>query len=115
MPAETSSIASITASVLPGVLVRCRSLPATKPVTMPMKIGSSTSSSTTATGIPSAERFAETSATIRKNTSAPTRSSSAAMGISVRVTGPSVFRSLTTESEGAGAVASAMLPNRSAR
>ena len=115
MPAEASSIASITASVLPGVLVRCRSLPAANPVTMPMKIGSSTSSSTTATGIPSAERFAETSATIRKNTSAPTRSSSAAMGTSVRVTGPSVFRSLTTESEGAGAVASAMPPNRSAR
>ena len=43
-----------------------------------------------------------------KNTSAPTRSSRAAMGISVLVTGPSVFRSRTTDSEGAGAVASAI-------
>ena len=50
-----------------------------------------------------------------KKTAAPTRSSSAAMGISVLVTGPAVFMSLTMESEGAGAVAKAMPPNRKAR
>ena len=38
-----------------------------------------------------------------------------AMGISVLVTGPAVFMSLTMESEGAGAVAKAMPPNRKAR
>ena len=61
------------------------------------------------------ERWAETKAMTRKNTSAATKSSSAAMGIRVRVTGPSAFRSRTTDREGAGAVASAMPPNRSAR
>lgn len=65
--------------------------------------------------MPAVERCAETNAITRKKTRAPTRSSRAAMGISVLVTGPSVFRSLTTESEGAGAVASAMPPNISAR
>lgn len=60
------------------------------------------------------ERWADTKATNRKKTSAPTRSSNAAMGISVRVTGPSVFSALTTEREGAGAVANAMPPNKNA-
>ena len=36
------------------------------------------------------------------------------MGMRVRVTGPSAFSELTTESDGAGAVAKAMPPNRNA-
>ena len=43
----------------------------------------------------------------KKKTKAPTKSSKAAIGINVFVTGPSVFKSLTTDREGAGAVASA--------
>ena len=68
-----------------------------------------------ATGIPAERICAETSATTTKNTVAPTRSSSAAMGMRVRVTGPLVFSSFTMESEGAGAVASTMPPNKNAR
>ena len=60
------------------------------------------------------KRCADTKATTRKKTIAPTRSSSAAMGMSVRVTGPSAFSELATESDGAGAVARAMPPNRKA-
>lgn len=46
-----------------------------------------------------------------KNTTTPITSSMAASGISVFVTGPRVLYSLTIESAGAGAVASAMPPN----
>ena len=80
-----------------------------------MMAGRNTRKSTMGTGMPDVERCAETKAITRKNTSAPTRSSNAAMGISVLVTGPEVFKSRTTEREGAGAVASAMPPNRKAR
>ena len=54
-------------------------------------------------------------ATIRKKIRAPIKSSNAAIGISVRVTGPAVFISLTMDNEGAGAVAKAMPPNIKAR
>ncbi len=50
-----------------------------------------------------------------KNTMMATISSSAAKGISVLVTGPSVLNSFTIESAGAGAVARAMLPKTGAR
>lgn len=52
---------------------------------------------------------------VEKNTTTATISSSAAMGIRVRVTGPSVWYSRTMESAGAGAVASAMPPKITAR
>ena len=45
-----------------------------------------------------------------KNTITATISSSAAIGIKVFVTGPSVLNSLTIDSAGAGAVASAIPP-----
>ena len=61
------------------------------------------------------ETWADTKAITIKNTKAPTRSSSAAMGISVRVTGPEVCIWLTIDSDGAGAVASAMPPKIKAR
>lgn len=50
-----------------------------------------------------------------KNTATPITSSTAASGSSVRVTGPFVWYSLTIDSAGAGAVASAIPPNTNAR
>ena len=115
MPAESSSITSMTARALFRFLVCWSSFPVMKPVTIPISTGRNTRNSTTGTGMPAVERWAETKATTRKNTSAPTRSSRAAMGISVLVTGPAVLNSLTTDNEGAGAVARAMPPKRKAR
>ena len=54
-------------------------------------------------------------AMVLKNTTQPTMSSRAAIGISVEVTGPFVLNSRTMDKAGAGAVASAMPPNRKAR
>lgn len=114
MPAESKSMPNMTASAPSPVLVRRSILPVAKPVTAPMTTGRNTSSISTSTGMFAVERCAATKATTRKKTSAPTRSSSAAMGMRVRVTGPSAFSELTTESDGAGAVARAMPPNRKA-
>ena len=50
-----------------------------------------------------------------KKTKAPTRSSKAAIGINVLVTGPSVFKLVTTDKDGAGAVARAIPPKIKAR
>lgn len=52
-----------------------------------------------------------TMAIVEKNTITPTISSSAAIGISVLVTGPLVLNSFTIDRAGAGAVASAIPPN----
>ena len=95
--------------------MRCRILPVMKPVTIPINTGRKTRNSTIPTETPEVEMCADTRAITVKNTSAPTRSSSAAMGMSVLVTGPEVCISLTMDREGAGAVASAMPPNRNAR
>ena len=80
-----------------------------------MSTGRNTRNNIPATETSASETAAVTPAMTRKNTSAATRSSSTAMGISVPVTGPAVFISATMESEGAGAVARAMPPNTSAR
>lgn len=50
-----------------------------------------------------------------KKTTDPTRSSNAAIGMMVLVTGPFVFISRTTDKEGAGAVAKAIPPNINAK
>ena len=81
----------------------------------PRITGKNTSSTTTNTGIWRVEVRAVTTAITRKNTRAPTRSSMAAMGIRVLVTGPEVLISFTMDREGAGAVARAIPPNRKAR
>ena len=113
-PAVASSVTISMISEVRGVCMRRSSRPETKPVTMPISTGRNTRNSTTPTGMPAVEMCADTSAITVKNTSAPTRSSSAAIGIRVLVTGPLVCISLTMESEGAGAVASAMPPNMNA-
>ena len=115
MPADASSITTVAASELRGVFICRRILPVIKPVIIPISTGRNTRNSIMPADTPDVEICAETNATTRKNTSAPTRSSSAAMGISVFVTGPEVCIWLTMDSEGAGAVASAIPPNRNAR
>ena len=61
------------------------------------------------------ESCVATTAMTVKKMMAPTKSSKAAIGINVFVTGPSVLNSLTIDKEGAGAVARAIPPNRNAR
>ena len=114
-PADRSSMAPITATEAFWPRTSRSSFPVTKPVIAPRSTGRSTMSSMTPTEICPADRFADTSATTTKNTAAPTRSSRAAMGIRVSVTGPAVFIPLTMDRDGAGAVARAMPPKRNAR
>ena len=115
IPAEIRSMHSITAKVLAGFLVCCSIFPVIKPVIMPIITGKNTKSRTTGMETPVVEIWAETKASTRKKTKAPTRSSRAAIGIRVFVTGPSVLNSLTTDRDGAGAVARAIAPNKKAR
>ena len=93
----------------------CSIFPVTNPVAIPINTGRKTKNIIAKIGISLVEIFAATIAMTQKKISAPTRSSNAAIGIKVRVTGPEVFISLTMERDGAGAVASAIPPNRNAR
>ena len=89
--------------------------PAITPATAPIKTGANTIASVAIKLVPATDSVEETNAMTAKNTTAPTKSSSAAMGISVLVTGPAALASLTMDRDGAGAVASAMPPNIAAR
>ena len=88
----------------------CSIFPVTNPVAIPIKTGRKTKNIMAKIGISLVEIFAATIAMTQK-----TKSSNAAIGIKVRVTGPEVFISLTMERDGAGAVASAIPPNKNAR
>ena len=85
------------------------------PVTAPIIIGRNTIIILSHIGIASFEILDDTTDMVVKNTTTPTISSSAAIGIRVLVTGPFVLNSLTMDSAGAGAVARAILPNMNAR
>lgn len=75
-----------------------------------MIIGSSTINKIIYIGSFCSEILADMIEIVEKNTTTPTISSRAAIGINVLVTGPSVLNSLTTDKAGAGAVARAIPP-----
>ena len=115
MPAVTKSMTSMVINEVDGRLVLRNNNPVIHPVAAPIRIGEKTRRIIKNTEISPADREADTKAMTIKKTNAPTRSSKAAIGISVLVTGPEAFISFTMDNEGAGAVANEIPPNIKAR
>ena len=113
--ADSKSPMIITVKVVEAFFVLCMIFEKMKPTIPPITTGKNTNDMIRKIGISTVEIRADTNAMTKKKTKAPTRSSNAAIGINVRVTGPSVLRLSTTEREGAGAVASAIPPKMNAR
>ena len=91
-------------------------MPAKRPTTTPIAIGNNIiKANVTNKEVELPDNIAPINDVILKNTTIAKISSRAAIGISELVTGPSVLNSDTIDKAGAGAVASAIPPNTTAK
>lgn len=90
-------------------------LPVIQPIMAPIKTGEKTRKIINKLEVLPVESKAETKPMTKTNTNAPIKSSNAAIGINVFVTGPDAFISLTIDKDGAGAVANEIPPNTRAK